>query len=227
MLATMDTQVLINGLISYLCFIPLLTFHEFAHAWVAWKCGDPTARDQGRVTLNPISHMEVVGTVVLPLMSVFLGATAAAGLSAFIIGWGRPVPVNLSNLSKPRLHDTLIALAGPAMNVLLAIIIVGVGRIAGLLGAGEVVEMANRMAVISLFLCFFNLLPIPPLDGSHVVKNLIQMKHETYWKLCQWGFLAVIIAWQIPVVRGMVVLATVLCLDFIRFAYALPPFRGF
>lgn len=227
MLGVMNTQVLIDGLISYLCFIPLLTFHEFAHAWVAWKCGDHTARDQGRVTLNPISHIDPIGTVALPLISVFLGATAAAGLSTFIIGWGRPVPVNLSNLSKPRWHDTLIALAGPAMNVLLAIGIVGIGRIAGLLGAGEIVEMANRMALLSLFLCFFNLLPIPPLDGSHVVKNLIKMKHETYWKLCQWGFIAVIIAWQIPMVRIAVGLSTVLCFDVIRFAYALPPFRGF
>ena len=227
MLAAMNTQVLIDGLISYLCFIPLLTFHEFAHAWVAWKCGDNTARDQGRVTLNPIAHIDTVGTIVLPLLSVFLGATAASGLSSFIIGWGRPVPVNLSNLSKPRWHDTLIALAGPAMNVLLAIAIVGIGKIAGLFGAAAVVEMADRLAVLSLFLCFFNMLPIPPLDGSHVVKNLIRMKHETYWQLCQWGFIAVIIIWQIPAVRMAVELATVLCLKVIRFAFALPPFRGF
>jgi len=223
----MDTNVLINGLISYLCFIPLLTFHEFAHAWMAWKCGDSTARDQGRVTLNPISHMDMIGTVVLPLLSVFLGATAAAGAASFIIGWGRPVPVNLANLSKPRWHDTLISLAGPAMNVLLAIGIVAAGKIAGLADAREVVEMANRMALLSLFLCFFNLLPIPPLDGSHVVKNLIRMKHETYWRLCQWGFIAVILIWQITYVRVAVMLTTVLCLDVIRFAFALPPLRGF
>ena len=109
----MELDRIINGLIGYLCLIILLTFHEFAHAWVAWKCGDDTARLQGRVSLNPIVHMELIGTVVLPLVIIFFGAP--------LIGWGKPVPVNINNLYHRRRDDTLVAMAGPLMNLLLAV----------------------------------------------------------------------------------------------------------
>ena len=199
----MDERFIINGLITYLCFIPLLTFHEFGHAWAAWKCGDDTSRLQGRVSLNPVVHMEFVGTVVLPLLAIFLSA-AGSGLASFIIGWGKPVPVNIANLRNPRVHDTLIALAGPAMNILLAVAFLGVMKICNLLGTHDADEILLRITILSLVLCFFNLLPIPPLDGSHVLKNVIGMSYETYWKLCQWGFIMVIVAIQIPFVRGLV-----------------------
>ena len=192
----MDQKALFDGLVMYLCFIPILTFHEWAHAWVAWKCGDDTARLQGRVSLNPIVHIDPIGTVALPLVAVFLGASGS-GLSRFIIGWGKPVPVNLYNLRHPRRDDTLVALAGPAMNVVLAFVVLGLGKLGALAGSRLAVEMSVQLAQISLFLCFFNLLPIPPLDGSHVVKNFIGMKDETYWRLCQFGFIAVILVIQI------------------------------
>jgi len=85
----MNPSALFDGLLTYLFFIPLLTFHEWAHAWVAWKCGDDTAYHQGRVTLNPIAHMELIGTVVLPLLGIFLSLSNSA-LAGFIIGWGAP-----------------------------------------------------------------------------------------------------------------------------------------
>src|SRR4029077_13529667 len=111
----MNLDHIITGLIGYLCLIILLTFHEFAHAWVAWKCGDDTARLQGRVSLNPIVHMELIGTVVLPLIIIFFGAP--------LIGWGKPVPVNINNLSHRRRDETLVAMAGPLMNLLLAVVV--------------------------------------------------------------------------------------------------------
>lgn len=203
----MDTHALVNGLILYLCFIPILTFHEFAHAWVAWKCGDSTARDQGRVTLNPAAHIDPIGTIALPLLAVVLGAMGS-GLSSFIIGWGRPVPVNIANLRHRRRDDTLVALAGPAMNVILAIIVIAAARFCQLPGWDRGTEAGMTLATVSLFLCFFNLLPIPPLDGSHVVKNFIGMSDETYLRLCQFGFIAVIIAIQIPFVRKAIATAT-------------------
>jgi Zn-dependent protease len=203
----MDTHALVNGLILYLCFIPILTFHEFAHAWVAWKCGDSTARDQGRVTLNPVAHIDPIGTIALPLIAVALGAMGS-GLSSFIIGWGRPVPVNIANLRHRRRDDTLVALAGPAMNILLAIVVIAAARLCQLPGWGRGAEAGVTLATVSLFLCFFNLLPIPPLDGSHVVKNFIGMSDETYLRLCQFGFIAVIIVIQVPVVRGAIATAT-------------------
>lgn len=193
----MDPSALLNGLVAYLCFIPVLVFHEFAHAWVAWKCGDDTARLQGRVSLNPIVHFELIGTVVLPLLAIFLSASGS-GLGRFIIGWGKPVPVNIHNLRNPRGDDTLVALAGPAMNVLLAFVVMGFAKIGVITGSEWLVEMAGTVALVSLFLCFFNLLPIPPLDGSHVVKNIIGMSNETYWNLCRYGLLMVIVVLQIP-----------------------------
>ena len=199
----MDQNVLLEGLISYICFIPLLTFHEFAHAWTAWKCGDDTAYDQGRVTLNPVMHMEVLGTVVLPLLAIFLSG-AGSGAASFIIGWGRPVPVNISRLRHPRRDDTLVAIAGPAINILLAVVLLIIARIALSAGLIPVMEIAGRMAHISLLLCFFNMLPIPPLDGSHVLKNMINMSYETYYRLCQYGFIMVIIAIQLKPVRAVV-----------------------
>ncbi|NBR85873.1 MAG: site-2 protease family protein [Verrucomicrobia bacterium] len=204
----MSQSALFDGLLTYLFFIPLLTFHEWAHAWVAWKCGDDTAYQQGRVTLNPLAHMELIGTVVLPLMGIMLMAADSA-LAGFIIGWGRPVPVNISNLRRPRLDDSLVALAGPAVNVLLAFALLALAKVGVATEIAFLKEIGIRMALTSLFLCFFNLLPVPPLDGSHVLKNLIGMSHETYWKLCQYGFLAVIIIINIPGVRHAVALATI------------------
>jgi Zn-dependent protease len=203
----MDERVLVDGLISYVCFLPILTFHEFAHAWVAWKCGDDTARLQGRVSLNPTVHIDLIGTIVLPLLAVALSAGGSA-LAGFIIGWGKPVPVNINQLRHRRRDDTLVALAGPAMNILLAIVILAAAKVGAVAGIPMVAAMGQRLAVLSLFLCFFNLLPVPPLDGSHVVKNAIGMSDETYWRLCQFGFVAVIIVVQIPFVWRLVESAT-------------------
>ena len=217
----MDSRALYDGLIAYLCFLPLLTFHEFAHAWSAWKLGDDTAHSQGRVTVNPISHMELVGTVILPMLAIFLSA-AGSGFANFIIGWGRPVPVVKSRLGNPRRDDTLVALAGPAMNLVLAVVILAVAKVGLLAGTESIVKVASQMAWLSLVLCFFNLLPIPPLDGSHAIKNWIGMSDETYLRLCQYGFLAVIIAIQIPIVRNLVGGATAFSFIVIARSLGLP-----
>jgi len=210
----MDTQALVNGLILYLCFIPILTFHEFAHAWVASKCGDDTARNQGRVSLNPAVHIDTIGTIILPLLAVTLGAMGS-GLASFIIGWGKPVPVNIANLRHRRRDDTLVALAGPAMNILLAIVVLAAARLSVIPGWDLAVEAGIKLATVSLFLCFFNLLPVPPLDGSHVLKNFIGMSDETYLRLCQYGFIAVILVIQIPFVRTAIAQATYISLALI------------
>ena len=203
----MDLQSLLNGLLMYACFLPVLTFHEFAHAWVASKRGDDTARNQGRVSLNPGVHIDMVGTIVLPLLSIFL-TSIGSGLAGFIIGWGKPVPVNINNLRQPRLDDSLIAMAGPAMNVLLAIGLLAVAKIGIIAEIPLITQSAVQIAFISLFLCFFNLLPIPPLDGSHVVAHLLRLKWETYFKMMPYGFIMVLIAWQIDAVRTVVSVAT-------------------
>jgi Zn-dependent protease len=193
----MDANWIIEGLISYLGLIVLLTFHEFGHAWTAEKCGDDTARLQGRCSLNPIVHIDPIGTVVLPLLMIFL----SPGISRFMIGWAKPVPVNPYNLRNPRVDDILVSMAGPAMNLLLAVGLVALARAGVLFHLRDAAELFLQMAALSLLLCFFNLIPIPPLDGSHVLRNLTGMSWEAYAKFAQFGFIAVIVVIQIPQVR--------------------------
>jgi Zn-dependent protease len=193
----MDANWIIAGLTSYLGLIVLLTFHELAHGWAAWKCGDDTARLQGRLSLNPIMHIDPIGTVLLPLFMIF----GPSGLTRFAIGWAKPVPVNPYNLKNPRWDDILVSMAGPAMNLVLAVALIAFARVAVIFQSAEAVGLFLQMAQLSLLLCFFNLIPIPPLDGSHVLRNLIGMSYETYWQLSRYGFIAVIIVIQIPQVR--------------------------
>src|ERR1044071_6083312 len=115
---------LVDGLIMYLGLIILLTFHEFGHAWMAQICGDDTARLQGRVSLNPIVHIDPIGTVLIPLFALLIGPSGAK----FLVGWAKPVPVNPNQLRNPRIDDILVTLAGPWMNLLLAIVLMGLAR---------------------------------------------------------------------------------------------------
>jgi Zn-dependent protease len=199
----MDVNWIINGLIIYLGLIVLLTFHEFSHAWTALKCGDDTAMLQGRCSLNPIVHIDPFGTVILPLLMIFL----PFGVGRFMIGWAKPVPVNVHNLRNGRWDDILVSMAGPAMNLLLAVGLVALARIALLFGYGVAINLFLQMASLSLLLCFFNLIPIPPLDGSHVLRNLTGMSYETYSQFARYGFIAIIVAVNIPQVQQ--VLSTV------------------
>lgn len=208
-------NVLREGLLAYLFFIPLLTMHEWAHAWTAWKCGDDTARRLGRVSLNPIVHMDPIGTVMLPLLGL-LSTALGAGV---IIGWGKPVPVNPLNLKHPRAQDSLIAMAGPAMNIVLAVVLL---LLVKGLKTGPVADAASRMAFLSLFLCFFNLLPIPPLDGSHLVMNLVRMSYKTYIRLSFAGFIVVIVLMQFRWMQLFLTGVVATSFNFIRKILALP-----
>lgn len=200
----MDPKSLIDGLILYLGLLVLLTFHEFGHAWMAWKCGDDTARLQGRVTLNPLAHMDLWGTVILPLAMIFL----SPGIGRFLVGWAKPVPVNPANLRNKKLDDILVTLAGPWMNLMLAVLLLGIAKIGMMAGSTSTLELCSNMARLSLVLCFFNLIPIPPLDGSQVVRVLTGMSYETYNKIARFGFLIVILVLQIPIVRQLLAVIT-------------------
>jgi Zn-dependent protease len=155
--------------------IPLIiaiVFHEVSHGLVARRLGDPTAEERGRLSLNPIRHIDPFGTVILPLI---LAITHAP-----IFGWAKPVPVNYRRLRKPRRDMVLVALAGPGMNVLLALLgAVVLGATLSFssnpdsLGAMLIAANALNFVLINLFLAVFNLLPIPPFDGGHVVQGLL------------------------------------------------------
>jgi len=219
----MDSSQIVDGLIYYIELVVLLTFHEFAHAWVAHKCGDDTARLQGRMSLNPVVHIDPIGTVVLPLIMIFI-APVSPNVSRFLIGWAKPVPVNLASLRFPFRDDILIALAGPAMNLLLAVVLVGFARIALIFGSDDAVILFLQTASLSLLLCFFNLIPVPPLDGSHVLRNFIGMSWETYINMCRYGFIAVIIVLNIPGVRPVLAGVTGGTLHLLMAWFGFPPF---
>ena len=214
----MDSQIIVNGLLTYLGLIILLTFHEFGHAWMGMKCGDDTARLQGRVSLNPLVHIDPIGTVLLPLIMIFASPT----VGRFLVGWAKPVPFNPGNLNNRWRDEMLIAMAGPAMNVILAIVLVGFARIAVMFGSETATTLLLQMASLSLILCFFNLIPIPPLDGSHVLRNVTGMTYETYFNLSRFGFIAIIIVLQIPLVRILLRDAVNLSLGVIAFCFGFP-----
>jgi Zn-dependent protease len=203
----MDPKAIIDGLLLYLGLIILLTFHEFGHAWMAWKCGDDTARSQGRVSLNPIVHIDLIGTVLLPLLMIFSSASGS-GFGRFLVGWAKPVPVTLANLRNPRMDDILITFAGPWMNLLLAVVIIGLARVGVLVQSDSMVEVCLEVARLSLLLFFLNLLPIPPLDGSRIARVLIGMSYKTYFQIARYGFLILIIALQVPAVQRLLQTST-------------------
>lgn len=174
--------------------IPLIiaiVFHEVSHGLVANLLGDPTAKQRGRLTFNPIKHVDPFGTVILPMVLAVSGAP--------IFGWAKPVPVVATRLRNPRFHMVLVALAGPGMNFLLALVsalllsaLVATAP-TGLFWLFIGQNLLNFLA-INVFLAIFNMIPLPPFDGGHVVEGLLPLslaKH--YAKLQRFGLLLLII----------------------------------
>lgn len=181
----------------WMCLVVLLSFHEYGHAWAAYKCGDDTARLMGRMTINPIVHIDPIGTVLFPWIMILLPMMGME-LPIAIFGWAKPVPVNPINYEHRVRGDIFVSMAGPAMNVLLAVLLMVLYRAAVEmpidLSNGAVVHKLREIAFISMILCVFNLIPIPPLDGSHVMRHVIRMSEETYLRIAQFGFIILIIA---------------------------------
>ena len=144
-----------------------LTVHEWAHAWTADRLGDPTARLLGRVSFNPIVHIDPIGTVVLPLL--------AAYTTGFVFGWAKPVPVNISRLGQPKRDFMIVAAAGPASNLVMAAGAALVFRaLGGIEAMGEpAIRVLYFFVSINVLLAVFNMLPVPPLDGGNVLAGLL------------------------------------------------------
>jgi len=161
-----DIQTLLIWVIPVLFAI---TVHETAHGWVASKLGDHTARMMGRLTLNPIKHIDPVGTILVPALLYFSSA-------GFIFGWAKPVPINFSALRSPKKDMLWVALAGPGVNLLMAIGWLIIVAIANTLNMPFLEFMGGAGIFVNLLLAIFNLLPIPPLDGGRVISSLLPNK---------------------------------------------------
>lgn len=183
--------------LSILLFAPTmlfaLTFHEYAHGWVANRLGDSTAKGLGRLSLNPLVHLDLFGTVLLPL---FLIVTRAP----FVFGWAKPVPINPFNLKHPRKDMIWVGLAGPAANFLLALACGLMIRLLGLFGVGFggsldfILMILSCFVLINLVFSAFNLIPIPPLDGSRIVAGLLPLSlARRYIQLERFGMILLIL----------------------------------
>ena len=161
-----------------------LTIHEAAHAWTADRLGDPTARMLGRVSLNPLVHIDWIGTVLLPLIASLTGAP--------LIGWAKPVPVNIRNLGHPRRDFMIVAAAGPISNLLQAVVAAVLLRL--VVGGGMeqpfLFGLLREAVLVNLLLAFFNLIPVPPLDGGNVLMGLLPPNlAAAYGQVRQYGFI--------------------------------------
>jgi len=190
----------------FLMFIPIVSLHEAAHAWVAHLLGDDTAKDEGRLTLNPISHIDLWGTIAVPAFNLFI--LPGGGL----IGWGRPVPVNAGNLKHWRRDELLIALAGPVANLLMAVPAIAVS-IYCLAPDSPWQKLAYTFAYVSIYLGLFNLLPIPPFDGWNIVRHLFRIPSATIAALPGWFWIAAILILCFSPVLGMISVGTDLSLN--------------
>jgi Zn-dependent protease len=175
-------RALINVAILWM----LTTPHEFAHAWVATKLGDDTPELEGRVTLQPLAHIDWIGTTLLPFISSLL--------TGGFIGWGKPVNTNISKLKWGLNGLLLVALAGPVMNLIFAFVLVILATVTRS-AVPDVAEFATMAAQLSVYLAVFNLIPVPPLDGSKMLIAL-RIPYFIYMELARFGFVLLLLAYQ-------------------------------
>lgn len=185
-----------HGIVLFLILLVSLTLHECAHAWVSHLLGDDTPMEQGRITLNPLAHIDWLGTVILPLGMILLSP------GFVIFGWGKPVVTDPTQYKNPRWGQTLMSLAGPGANFALALV---VSVVAGLVAPyfPKVVGLCVRVVVVNVALGLFNLLPVPPLDGSYILKALVGLSEETFLTMSRWGLLVLLLLINIPFVQQL------------------------
>jgi Zn-dependent protease len=205
----MSSERIYFGLVQYAILLFSLVFHEFGHAWTALKCGDPTAKYMGRVSLNPLVHADPIGTVLFPLLQIFTGLP--------LIGWARPVPFNPLNLRHPGRDDMLISAAGPGFNLILAFTSALVWRLNVAVLGGVDAGFLHTLSVflrwilpafmqINVLLALFNLIPMPPLDGSWILYHLLPRDlAERYREFgARWGFMVVLALMYTGVARAFI-----------------------
>ena len=193
----MEVGQLRDGLLQLILLIISIGLHEFGHAWMADVRGDPLPRLQGLVTLNPFAHTDLIGTIILPAVMIFL--SPGFGL----IGWGKPVQISLPNPKTRRMDDIYITLAGPGMNLVLCFVFAVIGGLGDFDPRSQavIIDFLQMGVFLNASLVVFNLIPIPPLDGSRVAVRLGFYSEETFLMLARWGFIILLVAVNLPFFR--------------------------
>lgn len=172
-------------LITLALFFLAVVIHEYAHGWVAWKLGDSTAKRAGRLTLNPMAHIDPIGTIFLPMILLVTH-------SPVVFGWAKPVPVDFRSLHNPKKDMVWVGLAGPTANIIMAILLSFVLKFFTITGSHIFLAILSSAILINLVLAVFNILPIPPLDGSRVAMGLLPRDIAMqYAKLEPYGFIII------------------------------------
>jgi Zn-dependent protease len=195
-------EFLRSGLLFYILLIACLGLRAYAQAWAADRLGDPTPRDEGRLTLNLIPHMDLFGSVILPLISIFyLGPKL--GSIAFFLAWTKPMPINDANFANPRRDYLLTQLGSMGMSVGLALLAAVAGGLAFQSAPKQVAEVVEALIRINAMLIVLDLLPLPPFPGGLLVRHLGFISEEMYHQLARWGGLIFLVAINIPVLRAV------------------------
>ena len=184
-----------EGGLFYIALLIAVTMHEFGHAYAADKLGDPLPRLEGRVTLNPIAHMDFLGTFLLPVIMI---ALSFSGGGLILFGWGKPVEISLSNPKTRKRIDIIATAGGVAMNLVVAFVSAMLLAAFLLLGWENMQEVALQSVYINCVLFVINMIPIPPLDGSRFLKYAVDMSEHTYYAISRYGILILLLLVNIP-----------------------------